>query len=264
MDATDTRLQEIIDALMARHSDTPRAVAGLPEGMLTPLALANDLDTLALWLDQQGIADDGMDVRTRAAYLIGGIAWSISWWMALLDLNGHPPLRRVAIEQERYWWHGRGISHEYVRYPLGIEIGTGAGPADQRRMLEDLFAPLIAATMVTSGLNEGAQWRIVSDSVARAYLDVGKQLGAVPRAMAAATDILAEGPLANGQTGFVEVTAGEVREWFVTRGGCCRYYTVTGGDYCTACVRRTPDDQMDRWRRYLAARSGHDPAVTPR
>ncbi|MEO6012903.1 MAG: (2Fe-2S)-binding protein [Devosia sp.] len=244
--------QEIIDALMVRHGDSPRAIADLREGMLTPLALAGDFDTLEFWLAEQGIADDGMDLRTKAAYMIGGIAWSVCWWMALLDLNGQPSLRRVAIAQERYWWHGAGTSHEYVRYPLAIEIGPGP---DHRTMLEELFAPLIAATMVTSGLSPGAQWRIVSDNVARAFLDVGKQLGEEPRAMAIASAILAEGRLANGRTGFVEVIEGDSCEWFVTRGGCCRYYTVTGGEYCTACVLRKPEDQMQRWRAYLASQA---------
>lgn len=241
-------LQQIIDGLLAKGGDMPHAVAGIGEDMLTPDALAGDIDRLEAWLETQGIAAVDMDKRTRAAYLIGGIAWSVCVWLAAFELTARPGPSRVGIRQERYWWHGESESHEYVRYPIAIE--TEPGPADPRKTIEDLFAPLIAATMVTSGLSAGAQWRLVSDSVAQAFQHVGEQLGLAERGREIATAILAEGRLNNGKTSFVEIPLGHATHWYVSRGGCCRYYTTQGGEYCSSCVLRKREDQIARYREY--------------
>jgi hypothetical protein len=245
-------LQQVIDDLRARSDELPAAHAGLREHMLTPLALANDITRLESWLDTQAIAADGMDRKSQAAYMIGGLAWAVCTWMAAFALTGNRAVRRVAFAQERYWWgEGTPDAHEYVRYPISIEVGDG--PANHRETIEQIFEPIIAATMVNSGLSAGAQWRIVADDVASAFLYGGKALGMGERGMAMASDILAEGRLNNGKTGFVEITAGKACEWFLVRGGCCRYYTTSGGEYCTSCVLRKRDDQVARYTAYLAS-----------
>jgi hypothetical protein len=247
-------LQEVIDHLRSLSDELPEAVAGLREDTLTPPALASDLDELERWLDVQAIAADGMDRRTQAAYMIGGLAWSVAIWMAAFELTGHKPIRRVGLRQERYWYrYDDGTSHEYVRYPIAIEVGDG--PANHRETLEEMFAPLIAATMVTSGLSPGAQWRLVADNVANAFLWAGKGVGVKERGMELGATLVAEGRLYNGKTGYLEVTAGERSDHFLTRGGCCRYYlTKEGeGEYCTSCVLRKREDQIARYTDYLAS-----------
>ncbi len=244
-------LQQFIDDLSARSGDLPPALAGRREHMLTPTALAGDIDRLEAWLDLQGIAADGMDRKTQAAYMIGGLAWAVCIWMAAFALTGNRPIRRVAFAQERYWWGPPDTGQEYVRYPICIEVGDG--PANHRETIEEIFAPVIAATMVTSGLSPGAQWRIVADNIALAFLYAGKALGRAGEGQALAEEIIAEGRLANGKTGFVEITAGAACESFVVRGGCCRYYTTAGGEYCTACVLRKREDQIARYTDYLAS-----------
>lgn len=257
MDASLTTggLQGVIDELRARNDELPEAFAGLREDMVTPEALAADITLIEGWLETQGIAADGMDNKTRAAYLIGGLAWSACIWMAALELTGKaPPIRRIGFRQERYWYHYEdGTSHEYVRYPISFEVGEG--PADHRQTIEDMFAPIIAALMVTSGLSAGAQWRLVADNVANAFLWAGKGIGLADRGMALARQIIAEGRLNNGKTGYVEVRAGTACDSFLVRGGCCRYYTTKGadGDYCTSCVLRKRDDQIARYTEYLAS-----------
>ncbi len=241
--------QHAIDAVMARLDDMPAATAGVGDDMVAPAALAEDLDRLAAWLETQGIAEEDMDARTRAAYMLGGISWSVACWVAASLMTELPPLRSVAVRQERYWYRYEAFEHEYVRYPLGLEVAEG--PFDARTAIEEMFAPLIAATMVTSGLSSGAQWRLVADSVAQGFLHVGKQLGEAERAMELAADILREGRLHNGKTAFVPIDLPAKREWFVSRGGCCRYYTTRGGEYCSSCVLRKREDQEGRYRDYF-------------
>jgi hypothetical protein len=255
MDATPRILQQIIDELRSRADDLPMAHAGLREGMVTPAAFAADIPRIEQWLDTQSIAADGMDKRAAAAYMIGGMAWSVCIWMAAFALTGHKPIRRVAFEQERYWWGDPDTGHEYVRYPISIEVGEGE--PNFRETIEQIFAPIVAATMFASGLSAGALWRLVADNVANGFLWAGKPLGQVGRGIEIATAILSEeGRLNNGKTGFVEIRAGEVCDWFLVRGGCCRYYTTAGqtrDDYCTSCVMRDRPDQIARYTDYLAS-----------
>ena len=245
-------LQQIIDDLRARSDELPAAHAGLREHMLTPAALASDIPRLEAWIDLQGISAEGMDSKTRAAYMIGGLAWTVCIWMAAFALTGNKPIRRVAFDTERYWWaEGTPDAHEYVRYPISFEVGEGE--PNYRETIERIFEPIIAATMVTSGLSAGAQWRLVADNVASAFLYGGKSLGMTQRGMEIAAPIIAEGRLNNGKTGFLEVHVGEACDWFLVRGGCCRYYTTDGaaGEYCTSCVLRKRDDQVARYTKYL-------------
>ncbi len=257
MDAKPTpagELQPIIDDLSTRSDDLPSALAGLREYMVTPVAFAADIPRIAAWLDTQCIAAEGMDARAAAAYMVGGMAWSVCIWMAAFELTGNKPIRRVAFEQERYWWGSAESGHEYVRYPISIEVGDG--PPNHRETIEHLFEPIVASTMLASGLSSGALWRLVADNVANGFLWAGKPLGQVERAMEIANAILAEGRLNNGKTGFVQVNAGAASDWYLVRGGCCRYYTTKGQtreDYCTSCVMRQREDQVARYTQYLGS-----------
>jgi hypothetical protein len=256
MNASQTSggLQQVIDQLRTRAADLPAAYAGLREDMVTPAAFAADIPRIESWLETQAIAADGMDRRAAAAYMVGGMAWSVCIWMATLQLTGQKSIRRVAFAQERYWWGTLEAGHEYVRYPISIEVGDG--PADTRETIEQIFEPIVASTMLASGLSAGALWRLVADNVANGFLWAGKPLGQVDRAIDTASSILAEGRLNNGRTGFLQVRAGEACDWFLVRGGCCRYYTTSGrtrDDYCTSCVMRDRDDQIARYTDYLAS-----------
>lgn len=224
--------------------------------MLTPQAFAADIPRIDQWLATQSIAASGMDRKAAAAYMIGGMAWSVCIWMAAFELTGQKPIRRVAFEQERYWWGSREAGHEYVRYPISIE--TGDGPPAHRETIERIFEPIVAATMLASGLSAGALWRLVADNIASGFLWAGKPLGQVERAMAIASAIMVEGRIHNSKTGFLEVRTGSARDWYLVRGGCCRYYTTDGvgrEDYCTSCVMRDRDDQVARYTRYLASQN---------
>ena len=75
-------------------------------------------------------------------------------------------------------------------------------------------------------------WRLVADSLASGWLSVGKRVGLVEESMRVADAIVhgAGAPLANKQTGFIEIVVRDEAdpqqvlgcEWFRARGGCCR------------------------------------------
>jgi FhuF 2Fe-2S C-terminal domain len=120
---------------------------------------------------------------------------------------------------------------------------------------------VIIALATMTGLGPAAQWRLVGDGLSGALLEQGKALGQVPGAIALAREILSvKGTKLWAKQGdFVEIVLpgpdvtgpARARDWFRLRGGCCRFYTTEGGDYCSTCVLRDRDDQISRLRTYL-------------
>ncbi|NJL94993.1 MAG: (2Fe-2S)-binding protein, partial [Anaerolineae bacterium] len=64
-------------------------------------------------------------------------------------------------------------------------------------------------------------------------------------------------PLNNRQLHFLTVRDGAHQQTFRARGGCCRYYTLPEGDFCTTCVMRGRADQEARLLAYLHSQFAH-------
>jgi hypothetical protein len=228
-----------------------------------------DGEALDLWLAQVGRYHDGMDDKVRAAYLIGGIAWWVSLRLGALYLRGRgvpdmdPAHLAFALE-----WGVAPEGHDVLNYDMAIlaAADTSMPWLDRdgfRRLLEAIHAPLVERLHARTKLGRSAMWRLVSDAVAAGLLDVGKRTCIAPHAMAEADGIVHHpgSPLANKQTGFVEITAfakddrGELVgcEWFRARGGCCRYYTIPSadGEYCSTCVLRKPESRDELLRNWV-------------
>ena len=124
--------------------------------------------------------------------------------------------------------------------------------------LEQLHQPLIQTLHRISGLSQAALWRLVSDSMASAFLEQGTAAGQAELAIDHARMILRDrrSKLCNKQTGFEWITlpeAPDIGDWMRVRGGCCRYYTAPADDvdYCTTCVLRSAGSRRERYRDYL-------------
>ncbi len=279
--ATAGELSHSLDAIiagLARRVDAVSPVRpGDRDGAVAIARVASaGTPYAAEWLAGEGAAVPGADDRTRAAFLIGRLSWTLAGFCAGASLTGVSlPLfgpEDVFIAPERFTWHYQGQSGEAIRYRLSVAGApeTAAGDTGRietiRKSLEAVHAPLIDAVAARTGLSRGAQWRIVADSVAGAFLHVGNQLGCAELAMERGQAILAapNSPLRNRKTGYVRVElpdpAGAERvlfaDWYCSRGGCCRYYSVPGGSFCATCVLRKPRDRdallrADLERRYL-------------
>ncbi|MCU0491715.1 MAG: (2Fe-2S)-binding protein [Chloroflexaceae bacterium] len=53
-------------------------------------------------------------------------------------------------------------------------------------------------------------------------------------------------PLATNKIGLIPLTYLDMRQVFLERATCCYWYKTEGGDYCSTCPHRTPDDRKER------------------
>lgn len=202
----------------------------------------------------------GMDQRTQAAYLIGQYSYfhALAVAAAILREAVVPVFAPNALK----WRLAFGGSGMPARLELGVTdasirpVSENIAAAEWERAL----APIIEALRARTGFGRRPQWRIAADSIASAFLDVGKSDGDQERAAVLANAIIkAEGsPFANDALAFVRVAAshGGASEIFRLRGGCCRYVKVEGGSLCPTCVLRDREEQPALLQRFMDERQG--------
>ncbi len=248
------------DEWEGRHSLGP-----CPEGAVTLSDLAAGGAALERLVALKQAQADGGDKMLGCAYLIGDLAWEVgnilsALWLAGWRLAGADPSAIAVTTRAVTWEHEgeTGTSHviDLTFDPAGL-TGGGAGPQDLARVMEGLHRDVIAAMARLTGLGAAAQWRLVGDGLTGALVQRGQAMGQIEQALALGRAITADRGtrLHARQTEFVEVRhpkRPEIAEWFRLRGGCCRYYTAEGGEYCTTCVHRDRDDQIARLTDYLA------------
>jgi len=242
------------------HTNTTAALAG------------PDAAPLQALLEAEAAIHPGLDRKAQAAFLIGRAARSIVYPLAgLLMLQSVVPRMTpyaVALRPERYRWEHDGKTGEAIRYVAHFDpdtsIVTGA-QAELHAAFHDAIvatmSPVVAALRRAAGLSPGALWRLVTDMVCVAFLNVGEQRDDVPAAQTHALAVTRrEGsPLNNRVSGFQHVTLPDAADadrilaqrWFITRGGCCRWYTHPEGEHCSVCVLLKPEEQQEKLRDYL-------------
>ncbi|WP_181704898.1 ferric iron reductase [Chthonobacter rhizosphaerae] len=256
-------------SIAAARPDLSAAFDGLGAGARLS-DLAADGAVLDRWLAAETALTPGLDGKAAAAFLTGRIAHAVCGVLVSLRFaaGAVPDLHPVdvALVREPHRWTVGALSGVTDRYALrfAADRAETTPAADDpgaalRLTLDRLHRPLVDALAARRLLGRAALWRIVSDAVASAYLDAGRRAGREDAARTEALAILrcAGCPLANRQTSFVRVESGCAcaAEWFVSRGGCCRWYTVPGQEPCATCVLREPEDVEARLRALLDARA---------
>jgi hypothetical protein len=171
----------------------------------------------------------GLDRRGQAAFLIGGVSYYAAAVQAWFELRGEP---------------APSLDH------LGLRINAAADglayrwsapqEADGAAALEAALLPLVHRLRAETRIGERAQWRLVADSIAAAYQEIGQSIGCAPQARERALAAIADGRTSNPQTGYHCIGTETGERYYLKRGGCCRWYTADAGSYCATCVMRRP------------------------
>ncbi|WP_075217772.1 (2Fe-2S)-binding protein [Mongoliimonas terrestris] len=254
------RLLAIIQRLGTASGDV-RLTAGAADEDHVALDALDDA-SVAAWLADEPVFTPGLNSRASAAFLMGRMSYSLCLALVALHLAGETLAvtpAAVAIRRERFAWAMGGETGLAARFHVRLLMPAALAPGSPDRLirlrqsLEAIHGPLVETMTRASLLGRGALRRIAADCIASAFLTVCRGLDDGDRARADALAILRDpgSPLANGQTGFVHVAAerpdgSTAADWFVTRGGCCRYYTVPGETHCATCVLLRPEERRAR------------------
>jgi hypothetical protein len=209
-------------------------------GWVSLAALSGDrFDVAEAYFDAAAIYEPGIDRRGQGAYFIGSVSYYYAFALAWSVL------------------HGRGVpaftaDHLVMQLREGIDLryrvlAAPAGDGAVGALVETALSPLVARIREATRLSEPAQWRLVADGVAGAFIAIGQHLGKLEEARAAGLALVRdpEWRFFNGHTDYYDVEG----KCFLKRGGCCRYYTADAGSYCATCLLRPPEQHIDEIRR---------------
>lgn len=217
---------------------------------------------------------DGVDLKTAGALMMNDYSYILAAsTIPLFTGFGLIPDLSPALVGVRFYttekrhegklYRARRAHLQFVE-PLFC-YGELDNPADGERFriqLENHFRPVVEAIHASTGLSRAALWRLSGDAIAYLFLEAGRRFDAAEAAKSAAMRILKVpgSPLANRELHYFDLaiskrTHDEVCETFVQRGGCCRFYQVEGGTYCTTCVLKASADRDDELRQAIRARA---------
>lgn len=285
-----TPLDTLVSELARRDLECPISVGEL-EPYWSPVASlwAGPRASIDRLLAYQRAFSTDLDAKGQAAYLITqyshGLAVPLAAAVVKLGIAPDLSIERVAfrLEAREITYQGRTVAGErlHLRFTSSRFVTDDPGCAspeahvvsDRRALcdhvrvaIEAHFAPLIDLLHAYSALSRSAMWRLVGDSIAGVFLEVGRATGRIDEARRDALDILKQkgSPLSNKEMRYVDLVLVDeeapervvASHCFRARGGCCRYYTVEGGSLCSACVLKDPAERDARILAGMRSRLG--------
>ncbi|MGE7470301.1 (2Fe-2S)-binding protein [Bosea sp. NPDC003192] len=261
-------------------------LGGLESGWITAEAFFASDTMIEEYLDYEGSFSEGTDRKACGSLMMTDYAYvfALATVPAFLGFGILPDLSpsRFAllfhVTQDEHDGHMREVRRAHVRYLSGgfraSRTDHTAHPDARGPMAHDQiadafctavqahFEPLIEQLHARTKLSRNAFWRLVADALAGWFIEAGRRLDCQEAAKASAMAVLKRpgSPLNNRQLHYFDLSvrdrAGQPFSYtFRGRGGCCRFYTVEGGEYCSTCVLKDPrqrdDDLRQAMRRHL-------------
>lgn len=230
-------------------------------------------DILAALLSWQAERVPGMDLRAQAAFLVANLSYRLSLMLGSLYLK-EAILPRIAPDllclklSQALAMQPDPSAVSRLRLHLCTEDSPASPETAKEQMpamlcvqLEHSFSPLVERLADDTRLAPAAQWRLIADSLAMGFLQVGQALGREETAKREALAVVKrEGSrLFNKQINFISLPLSDTsnnessrQRSFVSRGGCCRYYTADGGKLCPTCVLEPLSKQHENLRTLLS------------
>jgi hypothetical protein len=218
----------------------PIEEAPLGDGWASVAALATDRFDMAEEYFAAAVASEpGLDRRGQGAYFMGGVSFYFAFALAFAVLRDKPLPNLTP--------HSFGIQRDGNLLNYRIAPGSGMSPVRAGALIEEAHAPLIARVREATRLSDAAQWRIIADGIASAFLYAGQHLEREAQGRKLGLEIVRDPTYRffNGHTDYIEVEG----KCFLKRGGCCRYYTADAGSFCATCILRPADEHAGEIRR---------------
>ncbi|WP_223843361.1 ferric iron reductase [Sinorhizobium fredii] len=257
-----------IEWLAAAIPEVACSIASSDANFQSPGGFWSEAENLETCLTYQDRFASGMDDKVRAAHLIAFYSHQLSLAAGAIHLaSGLVPIV-AALRFETFSRPLNGRTLTAGRFHFLVELPQSESEMEREALdqrLHDGFVahikPVIAFLKRRCGLSARAQWRLAADSLAGAFLEIGRRRQEEDKAIEQALAIVnhAHSPLASRQLHYerIEVACGgggEVRSrTYRIRGGCCLFYRAGGGSYCDTCVLLEPELRRDRLRAHLLA-----------
>lgn len=216
-----------------------------------------DPRALRLTLAAMEVGAEGLDAKGKGAFLIGrAMHWQATVLLSLHLAAGARPEGDAA----------QPISAHDGTLAILPPFSVRRAPAEERRdwlrtTLVESADPLIRSLRRETGLGAAAAWRMASDGIGSAALAVGEAFDCGAVARREALWLLRGAPLEHRTrpTRFMELPhpKGGTRH-FLSRAGCCRYYTAPTGIVCHHCVLRPEEEQAELHRAAMREESAQD------
>ena len=211
----------------------------------------------------------GMTDRIRAAHLIAFYSRQLSLVLGAFYLGAglHAEIAGIRFEDWVRLDERREIAGKRYHFHLGrltaVPRESEGGSTFERGFTAHL-APVVAVLKRRTGLSSGAQWRLAADSLAGAFLEIGRAIGDEARGMAEALAIVKRpgSPMFSEELCYEEISAIDpanserLSRQYRIRCGCCLYFRTEGGSFCDTCVLLEPDDRRERLAAHLMQNGG--------
>ena len=197
----------------------------------------------------------GLDKKGQASFSVQLLTYQLASVLVEATLSESLQLN-ISVEDVQLGFNGESGFQAQSRLPTlhFNEPYVCAQTMTVRQWAEHLYStvgqfvePLIHKQRNAMRLSIGAQWRLVADAIASACLAAGQLHNKSEQAihLFGAMQKINGSKIANPQTCIIRLCQKNNR-YFVSRGGCCRYYTALGADYCAGCIHRSIDNQIER------------------
>ena len=253
----------------ARFPQVEASVGGPLAGLLTARETWSRVETVDAFLDYQIRFAAGMDGRVKGAHLIAFYSHHLAIAAGAILLQTGLVADLGPDDLAVGWEEYRPASAEFPSgeaHRFHFRFNRFCGTSDNAAAFHDGFiasmAPAVEALQARTGLSPGAQWRLVADGIAGAFLELGMAMGGAERAMALALAIIGQkgSPLSRAKPRYERVEAisdGQpAARIFRLRSGCCLYYRTPGGAFCDVCVVLKPREQKSRLQARLERAGG--------
>jgi len=265
--ADEGLVRRALDAQATYMPDVRADTGPAGEGWTTVEAFFSDEAAIGEFLAFEQSLNEGTDLRTAGAllmtdygYILAAAAVPLFVGFGLVpDLSPASVALSFYATEEPHDGKMHRTRRAHVRF---LEETFWQGQLDDaadgerfRDEIERHFHPVVEAIHARTRLSRTALWRLAADAIAGRFLDAGHRFGTVEAAKATAMRILKvpRSPLANRQLHYFDLTVldGHQKDFSYTfrqRGGCCRFYLVEGGEYCSTCVLKAPGERDDELR----------------